>query len=138
MARKRKAPYRYDPDVGPDPEAWLALDELERIERVRRYHRRARIELPNEQLHAILHATVEAQAADGDETPVAETLERLMDEGLTRHDAIHAVASVLIGHIHNLMMATPSEGADPNIAYFREVRELTAQKWYTMYEEGED
>jgi hypothetical protein len=30
---------RYDPDEAPDAEEWLALDEQERIELVRDYHR---------------------------------------------------------------------------------------------------
>jgi hypothetical protein len=42
---------RYDVDQPP-------LDEQERVDLVRDYHRRAPIRLPNEKLHAILHVIV--------------------------------------------------------------------------------
>jgi len=80
----------YDPLEAPDPEEWMALDEQERIDLVRDYHRRAGIRLPNEKLHATLHAIVEAQIALGDETPAGRIAQRLISEGLDRHDAIHA------------------------------------------------
>jgi hypothetical protein len=50
----------------------------------RDYHRRARIRLPNEKLHATLHAIVEAQIALGDETPAGRIAQRLTGEGLDR------------------------------------------------------
>jgi hypothetical protein len=49
--------HRYDPLEAPDPEEWLALDEQERIDLARDYHRRARIRVPNAKVHAMLHAT---------------------------------------------------------------------------------
>jgi hypothetical protein len=54
---------RYDPLEAPDPEEWLELDEQERIDLVRDYHRRAGIRLPNEKLHAIVEAQI-ASAED--------------------------------------------------------------------------
>src|SRR5215813_2177430 len=86
----------YDPLQAPDPKEWLALDEGERIALADEYHRRAGIRLPKVQIHAAIHATVETQAALGDETPVRRTLDRLVSEGLDRHEAIHAVGSVLV------------------------------------------
>ena len=62
---------RYDPLEAPDPEEWLELDEQERIDLVREYHRRAGIHLPNEKLHATLHAIVEAQIAPWNQIPSA-------------------------------------------------------------------
>ena len=38
---------RYDPLEAPKPEEWLGLDERERIDLARDYHRSARIRLPN-------------------------------------------------------------------------------------------
>ena len=116
---------RYDPDSRPDPEEWSDLDESRRIGLVMDYHRRARIRVPNLRLHATFHVIVENQALLGDETLVAATLERLMDEGLHRHDAIHAIASVLSGVMFD---ATKTQGGgDLNAAYFREVARLTAE-----------
>ena len=88
---------RYDPLRPPDAEQWLDLDEMERMDLVADYHRCARIKLPNPRLHATLHVIVENQILLADETPVAATLDRLLAEGLDRHDAIHAIASVLSG-----------------------------------------
>jgi hypothetical protein len=47
--------------------------------------------------HAANHVIVENQLAMGDATVVPATLARLMQEGLDRHDAIHAIGSVLVG-----------------------------------------
>ena len=82
---------RYDPLEAPNPEEWLALDEQERIDLARDYHRNARIRLPNAKVHATVHAMVETQIALGDETAARRTAQRLMDAGLDRHEAIHAI-----------------------------------------------
>jgi hypothetical protein len=129
---------RYEPRVAPDAERWLAADEMEKHLAVTRYHRRARIELPNERIHAAIHTVVENQAAMGDETPVAEAIQRLRKEGLNRHEAIHAVGSVLAGHMWQLLQDEEPETADPNAAYFEEIRTLTAQKWFEEYADPED
>jgi len=42
---------RYDPNEHIISDAWLALDESERMGLVRQYHRRQRIRLPNETIH---------------------------------------------------------------------------------------
>jgi hypothetical protein len=119
---------RYDPFAAPDPEAWLALDEEERFTLVEDYHRRMRIRVPNARMHAVVHAIVETQIALGDETPARDTLQRLVSEGLDRHDAIHAIGSVLIGYISDLTNA-PKSDADPNPRYFAELERLTAEGW---------
>ena len=119
---------RYDPLKAPDPEEWLALDQQERIELARDYHRRKGIRLPNATLHATAHAIVENQIALADETPARRTAQRLMDEGLDRHEAIHAVGMVLMEFIYDLMKA-PASGNDPNAPYFAALERLTAQEW---------
>jgi hypothetical protein len=118
----------YDPLVAPDPEEWLALDEEERIALVMDFHRRARIRVPKANVHATIHSVVENQVAEGDALPVRRTLERLMEEGLDRHDAIHAIGGVLIGHLSDLLKAGHVEG-DPNAPYFAELERLTAPRW---------
>jgi hypothetical protein len=118
----------YDPLVAPDPDEWLALDEQERIDAVMDFHQRARIRLPNAKVHAVAHMIVENQIAEGDTLPVGRALERLMGEGLDRHDAIHAIGGVLIGHMNDLMKGEHIE-ADPNAPYFAELERLTAAGW---------
>ncbi len=93
----------YDPAVAPDPARWLALDEHDRMNMVLDYHRRADVFLPNEKIHAAIHGVVENQIALGDELPVRRAVDRLMAEGLDRHEAVHAVGSVLAVHLHQLM-----------------------------------
>ena len=85
---------RYDPDRKPDSATWLDLDEEARIARIVSYHRAKRVNLENERVHAIAHMLVENQVALGEPPQVPETLARLMNEGLSRHDAVHAVGSV--------------------------------------------
>ena len=86
----------YDPQRKPDPEAWLAMDEGERIALALDHHRRARTRLPNARRRA--------------------------------HAAIHAVGSVLIGHLASLAEeALPNQ--DPNAAYIAALQDLTAESW---------
>ena len=58
---------RYDPNVAPDPTAWLALDEQERICLADAHHRRARTKLSNRKA---FHTIVENQIAEGGESVV--------------------------------------------------------------------
>ena len=118
---------RYDPDSGPSAECWSRLDDTERSLMVEDYHRHARIKLPNEHLHALIHTIVENQVAMGDETAAEATLRRLLSEGLDRHDAIHAIGEVLAGHMYRLQKG-PVTG-DPNEIYGAKLRALTAARW---------
>lgn len=118
---------RYDPAVAPDPAEWQALDEHERIGVVLRFHRRAGVEMPNATLHAAFHVVVETQLAMAD-TRVQRTLERLMREGLGRHDAIHAIGSILVGRMWNALRE-PAAGESLSEAYYQELEALNASTW---------
>jgi hypothetical protein len=121
---------RYDPLIPPDPEQWSALGEQEQIDLVADYHRHARLRAPNANAHAVIHVVVERQFALGDEIPVRRTVQRLMSEGLDRHEAIHAVGSVLTGHIHDLVRRGELKAdEDPNTAYYAALAALTAEEW---------
>jgi hypothetical protein len=100
----------YNPERASEPESWLELDEQERILPVERYRRLARIKLPNLTAHALLHAIVENQMALNLE-PVVRAMERLMKEGLTRHDAVHAVGSVVAEHLFEPVQTNPNDDA---------------------------
>ena len=119
---------QYDPLEAPEPEEWLAIDEAERIHLVQDYHRRARVRLPNEKLHSVFHVVVENQIVLGDEIPVQSTVQRLMAEGLDRHEAIHAIASVLAEFMHDLVNNAGSSTVS-NQAYFTALQRLTAESW---------
>jgi hypothetical protein len=118
------------PSSHPPPEEWQSMDEQERLQLVESFHRRARIHLPNEKVHAVIHVIVENQIALGDEIPVKRTVQRLMSEGLDRHDAVHAVGSVLIGHLTDLLGRPEVEiGADSSRPYYIALDQLTAKGW---------
>jgi len=118
----------YDPFSPPDPGDWQSLDELERIILVLEYHRGAGGEQPNEQAHATIHAVVENQIALLDETPVRATLERLIGEGLDRHDAIHAIGSVLANFLQEVLADDkPVPGVYER--YYEELDKLSADNW---------
>ena len=109
----------YDPLDEPEPQLWLATGEQQRIDLVSAYHRRAGISLPNDKVHAVIHVIVENQIAD-DELPVRRTAQRLMSEGLDRHDAIHAIGSVVAGNIHDLMRKMPRQNTSTRNQLIRE------------------
>ena len=127
----------YDPLVGPDPGDWLATGEQQRLDVITRYHRRKGFAAERIVLHATIHAVVENQIAEGDQLPVRRILRRLMAEGLDRHEAIHAIGSVLIVHINELMRRVdssapapqPHSAQDANAHYFSELEHLTAEAW---------
>jgi hypothetical protein len=74
------------------------------------------------------HVVVENQVALGEATPVPTTLDRLMDEGLDRHEAIHAIGSILMSIIFDAVRNT-DDGDDINEKYSRELAKLTAAGW---------
>jgi len=121
--------YRYDPDRAPDPEAWLELDEGERIALVEDQHRAAREGGPNFTGHARIHTVVENQIAMG--IPhVVMTMTRLMREGLDRHDALHAVGSVVAELMFELMTAgAKAVDAAVDARYAKALAKLSAASW---------
>jgi len=122
---------RYDPAVGPDPKEWLELDEGERTLVVRQYHKRARLRSGNAEAHAIIHAAVETQLAEGHADAQA-AFARLTREGLDRHDVVHAIGSVLAGELFGIMKHEREH--DP-AEYARKLRALTAERWLRGPEE---
>ena len=120
---------RYDPEMAPNGEDWLEIDEGERLLLVEEYHRDARIPLPKRarRLHASMHVVVENQLASNDE-PVVRALAREMREGLSRHDAIHAIGSVVAEGIYDAL----NQKDPPDIVrarYYAAVERLTAATW---------
>jgi hypothetical protein len=124
----------YDPDKPVDKKLWLALPETDQIDLVLEYHLKHRIELPNELLHAAIHSTVESQVALGDDLIVEKKVQELIEEGLNRHDAIHAVGSVLAEYMYDLSTQA-SSSQDPKTEYQNELKNLTAKSWYERYGE---
>src|SRR5437867_4459205 len=120
---------RYDPEVAPDSKKWLALDDGERALLVEQYHQDARIVLPKRarSLHAMIHTVVENQLALADQTIVRGTLERLMRDGLVRHQAVHAIGSVLIEYVHDLLHSKMPSTND-HAPYYAALRQLSPER----------
>jgi hypothetical protein len=119
----------YDPENAPDPETWLELDDSERIQLVVEQHVEADDECPNLEVHAIIHAIVENQIAMGLES-TTETMERLQREGLTRHDALHAVGSVVAEHMFEILRTGgKSLAGSVQPAIDAALRRLDAARW---------
>jgi DNA-binding MarR family transcriptional regulator len=63
----------------------------------------------------------------GDSFPARAVLLRLMEEGLDRHEAVHAIGLVLS---EQLFAALREEGdADINKQYVEKLNRLTAESW---------
>ena len=118
----------YNPERTPDPESWLELDEQERIDLVETYHRVARIKLPNVTAHASLHAIVENQIALNLD-PVVRAMHRLGKEGLTRHDAVHAIGSVVAVHLFDSVKTNQNDDAAASARHYAAVERLSAASW---------
>jgi hypothetical protein len=118
----------YDPELDQQRGDWSAAGEDERITAVEAYHRNHDIHLPQLRLHAALHTVVENQLALGEQV-VIDALARLRSEGLTRHDAVHAIAMVVSEHMFDLIKAQTSGGPEPTQSYLDRVRQLTADRW---------
>ncbi|HEX3971523.1 MAG TPA: hypothetical protein VHX19_09370 [Stellaceae bacterium] len=120
----------YDPEIGPDPELWLEADEAERMEWVMAYHREedghGMAELEKQEMHAALHAAVESEIASNEPPAARHALERLLAEGLDRHDAIHAIANRLL---FEMVDCTREDRDFSNVAYETALDALTAESW---------
>ncbi|MGQ0655855.1 MAG: hypothetical protein ACT4P4_26965 [Betaproteobacteria bacterium] len=127
---------RYDPEVAPAPEQWLAAEEMERLLLVEAYHNDPRVDIPKAQrrLHASIHVVVENQLAANDE-PVVRALARLMNGGLSRHDAVHAIGCAVSETIYE-RVKLKEDPSTANARYYAAVERLTAEVWREEY--GED
>ena len=118
----------YDPDVEPEATAWLATPEDVRLDLIATYHRCGRVSLPSPRLHAAIHAVVENQLALG-ELEVVNAVKRLQNEGLGRHDAIHAVGTVLAEHLSDVLHTGGERSRGVHRQYFERLNGLTADEW---------
>lgn len=123
----------YDPEVLPVAAEWVELDEKERILLIEAHHRAARIKLPNAKMHAVFHAIVENQIAENLE-PVVRAMARLQHEGLSRHDAVHAIGSVSAEHVFEAMKSkSPDHESTTQARFNAAVERLSANSWREEY-----
>ena len=117
--------FNYDAAHTPDPEEWLEFDETEQLIAVEKFHEIDNPHPPPDRpyLHYIAHSVIETQIATGDPKAVSSTFDRLMSEGLDRHEAIHALGHVLTYHI-----AETLSGGKAGY-YPADVERLTVEAW---------
>jgi hypothetical protein len=115
----------------PSAEAWLGLDESERIDAVVRYHKRVRFRAGSLQGHAVIHVVVENQLAGGHAAAV-DTLQRLISEGLDRHEAVHAIGSLVARELYGALKS--GEPLDDE-EYSRRLRALNVAAWRSDVDE---
>ena len=117
----------YQPSQNPNPEEWLALDEGERIYLVQEFHSTLAEELPENaaSMHATIHVVVENQLALQVQ-PVPATIEKLVRQGLDRHEAIHAVGAILAEDIFEILKNSKKPSLN---RYRRRLNKLTAKRW---------
>ena len=119
---------KYDPLIGPNALAWTATDEAGRVAAVLKYHIGNKEAKPNDRLHAAIHAVVENQVAMGAGYPTAAVLARLIGQGLDRHDAVHAIGSLVSEHMFRALR-DPSTGGSLGANYEADLTALTAETW---------
>ena len=119
---------KYQPLKCPNAQEWLELDEYERVFLVREFHEESDEPLPDDarELHASIHVVVENQIAM-EHVPVPATVDRLIRQGLDRHEAIHAVGAVVSENIYDLTAG--NETSWDHNKYRRRVEKLTAKRW---------
>jgi hypothetical protein len=77
-------------------------------------------------MHALMHVIVENQLAGGDPPEVRATLERLSRAGVARHDAIHALGSVVAEAIFNILKHKTAFDREATV---RALHELQPEHW---------
>lgn len=112
----------YDPDKQLATDAWNRLNDDEKRAAVEEYHRRRRIRMPNARVHAMFHVIVENQVAM-----------REGSEGLSRHDAVHAIGSVVAGQIFH-RLKDPGGNQDLTPEYTEKLKRLTAESWRQQFQ----
>lgn len=118
----------YDPLVPPNKGDWLALPEHHRIERVRDFHENSVHHLDVEALtiHSLLHVIVENQIALGGEL-LPETIAKLIRQGLDRHEAIHAIGTIVSEDVFKIIRGEVNEFSPKQ--YRRKLEKITAKHW---------
>ena len=119
----------YTASRAPDSEEWLKLDESLRIDLVREsIGEDIEDDVPEdaEYLHAAIHVVVENQLAMGVD-PVPPTMAKLIRQGLSRHEALHAIGTIVSEDIFDLLQS--NEKSWPESRYRRRLEKLTAKRW---------
>jgi hypothetical protein len=123
----------YDPDKEQNDAQWLALTESERIDLATEAHRMVRLDADARILHSALHVAVETQLAMREPASVPQAMERLLSQGLSRHEAVHAIASVLARQLQAAAGSAASPSTSLPMAYDEAVSMLDGNQWLASH-----
>ena len=118
----------YSPNTPPDPEEWLSIDDSEKQVIVEAGLQAIEAGIGEGfTFHCVTHIIVENQVAANDaDVPTGQVIDSLMEQGLDRHEAIHAVGSVIMTTMHS--MVQKKEVFDP-AANAADMWALNADDW---------
>lgn len=118
----------YNPSVQPNIEEWLKATDDERTTVVKEFHEENDEAMDEEALtlHSAVHVIVENQLAMGVEL-LPETVTKLIRQGLSRHEAIHAIGAIIAEDIFAIVRGQKSEFSPKQ--YRRKLEKLTAKRW---------
>jgi hypothetical protein len=123
----------YNPEQQPAAGEWLATPEHERIRVVATFHMVNRIKSGNAKAHAAMHVIVENQVAMGF-GPTVRAIDRLQREGLSRHDSLHAIGSVLSEFMFSAMRKPAETGSQVLQSQINAaIESLDAESWRKNY-----
>jgi len=118
----------YSPSISPDPDEWLSTDEGERLRLVTDFHELEDKDLDEAALniHSAIHVIVENQLALGVEL-LPETVARLTRQGLTRHEALHAIGAIISADLMAMIKGETSKFSSKK--YRIKLQKITAKRW---------
>jgi hypothetical protein len=112
--------FDYDPERPPDSRAWLTLELEERVRLVESYELSVAPKASAVETNPWLYVLVENYIAQGADH-VLKAMDRLQTQGLSRHEAVRAIASVVM----NWERKSRDEGGELNAA----INALSADTW---------
>jgi hypothetical protein len=130
---------KYDAARRVDPQWWLSLDAEDRVSQIETAHvvpEAWHQPIRESRAHALSHVVVENLVARGDDTPVYAALQRLVRQGRSRHDAIHALGNVFVEHARAIGSGRASAADPPPEAQIKSVTAMTAAKLRGQAQDG--
>ncbi|MBO9494277.1 hypothetical protein J7438_09290 [Thalassotalea sp. G20_0] len=118
----------YNPDKPLNVSEWLVLDDEQRKILVSNFHESIE-EFQDDgalTMHSYMHVVVENQIAKNVDL-VSETVTKLVRQGLSRHEALHAISAIIVEDIFDMLKDTKSEFCLKK--YRRKLEKITAKRW---------
>ena len=119
----------YNPDKPLNVSEWLVLDDDQRKLLVSDFHESTEEEFQDDSaltMHSYMHVVVENQIATNVDL-VSETVTKLVRQGLSRHEAIHAISAIIVEYIFEMLNGSKSEFCPKK--YRRKLEKITAKRW---------